>query len=399
MQKVRLIHSVYQSHKNGANTVISLLLKSSGQFLKNGIELNSMFPSERYRGNQASKGVNNIIRKCRKGAITKIKKVLTRLAGKSTMAARLMIYIDGQHSGKAIINKYLSIQDSDDETLFFHTFFTCYYYLKHRKAKQHVVLVMHTNGESFKMERIYYPALEKSVFYKKMLEMEKYVYTNVDRISFVSSASRQSFIANHPYVNPDKVFFVYNGVDYLPVIDHKKNDDVIEICCVASITTRKGQHYILEALRKTDNLKDYKIHFTFVGDGDQRPYLEKYAADNGLNDYISFVGVTNQVDKYLVNSDIYILPSEDEGLPMAILEAMRASLPIVSTPVGGIPEIIIDGYNGYLIHPSVEGVLSFLDRLNNTDWISFGRNSRKIFEEKFTVEKMIDGYSALLQFD
>ena len=84
---------------------------------------------------------------------------------------------------------------------------------------------------------------------------------------------------------------------------------------------------------------------------------------------------------------------------MAILEAMRASLPIISTPVGRIPEMLEDGYNGIMIHPSTESIKMLLERINSYDWRNMGVNSRKMFEEKFNVEKMIDEYSKILNFE
>jgi glycosyltransferase involved in cell wall biosynthesis len=171
-----------------------------------------------------------------------------------------------------------------------------------------------------------------------------------------------------------------------------------EFCCVASISKRKGQHYIIDALKMFKKNAIPQVHFTFVGDGSDRMKLEEDVCKCGLGDYVSFVGVSHNVDEHLVNSDVYILPSEDEGLPMAIIEAMRASLPIVSTPVGGIPEMIEDGVNGLLIQPDANDIYTLLTKKDSYDWQSLGRNARKTFEEKFTVEKMVDGYSKLLSF-
>ena len=140
------------------------------------------------------------------------------------------------------------------------------------------------------------------------------------------------------------------------------------------------------------------MHFTFVGDGISRAQLEKDVKDSGLNGYVTFIGVTNNVDEYLKNSDIYILPSEDEGLPMAIIEAMRASLPIISTSVGGIPEMIENGINGLLIAPNADSIVNVLEHIEDCDWLSMGQCARRTFEDKFTLEKMLRGYSTILKF-
>ena len=126
--------------------------------------------------------------------------------------------------------------------------------------------------------------------------------------------------------------------------------------------------------------------------------MEERIKHNGLQEYVSFVGIRNDVESYLNKSDVFMLPSEDEGLPMAILEAMRASLPIVATNVGGIPEMLSDGSNGVMIEPNVESVCKFINDFFNYDWHNMGINSRKLFEEKFTVDQMVDNYSKLLSF-
>ncbi len=393
-QKVTLLHSVYLTHKNGANTVIRLLLENKERFKKNGIDINWLAPDDTKYSPQVG-GLRAIIRK----RISKlIKDGLIKLAKHFEWAVKKVLYVQEQRSGEMIAKRYLSTNPSKDEVVFIHTFFTCYYYLKYRTVDQHVVLVLHTNGEPFKMQRIYYPKLEGSAFYKELLNMERYVLEEVDKIVFVAQKPREVFINYHPFVDPTKVFYVYNGVNF-KVVPSKREiapQKPLEICCVASITPRKGQHFIIEALESME--KKPNVHFTFVGDGSDRIRLTEKVEAAGLKQYASFVGVCNNVDTYLNKSDIYILPSEDEGLPMAILEAMRASLPIVSTPVGGIPELLTDGYNGVIIHPSVDSVRNFLGNIRSYEWGLMGKNSRQLFEEKFTVDKMVDEYSKLLKF-
>lgn len=392
--KVTLIHSVYLSHKNGANTVIRQLLANKERFAKNGIDIDGLAPQE----STYSSENGGLYAKMRKRISVFVSGILTRMSQHSLWAIKIMIYLREQRGGKMMAKRYLAMHHSKEEVVFIHTLFTCYYYLKYRKEKQKVVLVLHTNGEPFKMQRIYYSKLENSEYYKQMLMMERFVLENVDRIVFVAQKPREVFLSVHPYIESKKVYYVYNGIENTsPRIERKNKRNIFEICCVASITLRKGQHYILEALDEMETKPD--VHFTFVGDGSDKERLVEMAKNRGLQKYVKFVGVSNDVESFLNNSDAYILPSEDEGLPMAILEAMRASLPIISTPVGGIPEMLEDGYNGIMIHPSTESIKMLLERINSYDWRNMGVNSRKMFEEKFTVEKMIDEYSKILNFE
>lgn len=397
MKTVKLIHPKKLSAANGANTVINSLLDSKEQFRLGGFEISSLSPDSFLQ--KAIIGDKNPKPSLGKGYRAMIKKKLRWLTNYSRLAADLIIYLNNLRPAKQIVKTYLSSNPAPDEIVFFHTLLPCYYYLKNRKTYQHTVLVCHTNGDNHKMHKIYYPKLEKSCVYKKLLRMEQYVIGHVDRINFVASSARDLFLELHPDADAKKVSYIYNGVtDIIKSQRTKPKCEKIEYVCVASISRRKGQNYIIEALKRFDKDKLPNLHFTFVGDGPDRQALQNDVVSAGLGQYVTFAGMSNNVDAYLVNSDVFILPSEDEGLPMAIIEAMRASLPIVSTPVGGIPEMVDNGVNGLLIQPTADDVYKVLSNSNSYDWRSMGINARKKFEENFTVEKMVEGYIDLLTF-
>jgi len=100
------------------------------------------------------------------------------------------------------------------------------------------------------------------------------------------------------------------------------------------------------------------------------------------------------------NADIYILPSYNEGLPMSILEAMTYCLPIISTPVGGIPEAVHDGVNGYLINPGDCKALAEKIELLATDKPlreQMGLASYKLVQEKFDINVIIKQLKEIYQ--
>lgn len=129
-------------------------------------------------------------------------------------------------------------------------------------------------------------------------------------------------------------------------------------------------------------------HFLLVGDGVLRGALEEKAAQIGLNGSVHFAGFQSRVQPFLSAMDVYMISSNFEGLPLALLEAMAMNLSVVATRVGGIPEVVVDGETGYLVNPQsapalAESVLRLLE--NSAQRESFGVKGRKRVEEMFDI--------------
>ncbi|MDQ5970999.1 MAG: hypothetical protein QG603_776, partial [Patescibacteria group bacterium] len=95
-----------------------------------------------------------------------------------------------------------------------------------------------------------------------------------------------------------------------------------------------------------------KYRFFFIGEGPELDDNKKYINENNLADYIKIVRPSDEDWKFMKAFDFFVLPSVKEGLPYAILEAGLAQVPVISTEVGGIPEIITNKENGYLVAPA-----------------------------------------------
>ena len=147
------------------------------------------------------------------------------------------------------------------------------------------------------------------------------------------------------------IFILNNTIPY-PEITGPKQGEIMNFLFLGRIGKRKGIFDLLEAVYRIKSQIQNKAMFYVGGDGDAEGLLQ-IIQQYGLKDIVKFVGwISGQEKIKLLNkSNVYVLPSFNEGLPISILEAMSYHMPIISTAVGGIPEVVIEGENGFLIEP------------------------------------------------
>jgi len=122
----------------------------------------------------------------------------------------------------------------------------------------------------------------------------------------------------------------------------------------------KGIEYLLSAAARLLN-EFPNLRLEIAGSGPQREKLEALAADAGLGEQVRFLGWIDDIRSVLSRWDVFVMPSLEEGFPIAALDAMAAALPVVASRVGGVPELIEDGTTGWLVPPrDVESLTSRL---------------------------------------
>jgi len=138
-----------------------------------------------------------------------------------------------------------------------------------------------------------------------------------------------------------------------------------EILCLGRLVPAKGQHILLESCGVLKQ-RNIAFHLTYVGGGEDRDSLEALAMDLGISEAVEFTGAVGQdeVHEYYDRSDLFVLASFAEGVPVVLMEAMAKEIVSVSTCITGIPELIEDGVDGILVAPShVEGLADRLEEL------------------------------------
>jgi glycosyltransferase involved in cell wall biosynthesis len=159
-----------------------------------------------------------------------------------------------------------------------------------------------------------------------------------------------------------------------------------EIISVAILKPVKGMSYLINAMGQLDDNK-----LLIIGDGPERKNLESLSNDLALSERVLFKGWVDHslVWDYLQRSKVFVLPSISEGCSRALREAMACGLPIVATNVGGTPEIVVDGINGFLVPPRneqamAEAVKKILTN-NNLQKIISNENKTKSKEYTMTI--------------
>lgn len=320
-------------------------------------------------------------------------------AKKSYLLGRFYMWKD-YRSTKKLVADYIA-RNQQPDIVQFHSDMECYLYLKMRKEHHaKTVLFFHSDAIPFKMELQYYPKLEGTRFLKSLMKRQQWTVSQVDECVFIARTGQDYFKKYYPFFNVDHTEVILNGIDELD--DEQKAEIALlrksaedspfryRLCCTGTINSRKGHRIIVEAMRDMDPEMRRKIHVDFYGEGPERPVLEDLVRELGLSGNISFVGAVPNRDiyKYLAKENIYILMSKNEGLPISIIEAMRAGLPAIASRVSGIPELIRPGYNGELLDPDAGQLRELLDKMDTYDWETMGRNSEQRFRTEFTFDRM-----------
>lgn len=197
---------------------------------------------------------------------------------------------------------------------------------------------------------------------------------------------------------------IYNGVS--DFIDNKRiNEDLFTILHIASINENKNQEILIESINRLKNINkcEKKIVVKFVGtisDNNYYKYLLNLIDKYELCDTFFFIGSTNDIKSLLNSSNLLVLTSKIEGFPLVILEAFSASLPVISSNVGGINEQIDQNINGYLYESNNNIELAnYLIQLINNESIrkNFAINNRNKYLSNFTLDKMNNNYKLILK--
>lgn len=156
-------------------------------------------------------------------------------------------------------------------------------------------------------------------------------------------------ISEEYHIPLKKIPCIYNGVDTKAFCPNKTSNraETVEFISTGILYYMKNHKLLINAFAKAAR-KHPAIHLSILGDGELREELEQQIREYGLEDKINIMGLVDQVADLLNQADIYVMSSNLEGLPLAVLEALACGLPIITTRAGGVVDIVRQGENGFV---------------------------------------------------
>jgi len=253
---------------------------------------------------------------------------------------------------------------------------------------------------------------------REFSKIERILFENVDYVVFNSSYTLSHFMR---YARPRAFRIVPPGVDTERFRRQSSNlihKDILSnsimgrpvIFTLGRLVRWKGHRYLVEAVRLVN--EKLKVHLLIGGEGALRQELAGLIRENGLEESVTFLDHIpgNLMNVYYSLADIYVQPSiidesgTTEGLGVTLLEAMSCETPCIGSRVGGIPDIIRDGENGFLVNPANPEQLAekILLLLRDKDLCArMGREGRRFVEENYSwnakAAELMEIYSSLIQ--
>lgn len=218
------------------------------------------------------------------------------------------------------------------------------------------------------------------------LLLQNLSYLFMDKVVHVSKASQ-----NEQFFARKKALTIYNGSEPKKITKgkYKKNNFVY----IGRLTYDKGVNALINVFNKLKiNGYDYKL--TLVGNGE---IDESYPHEAN----VVFEGFQTELEKYYLNADYFISLTSQENCSLSVIDALSYGIPVVTTPVGGNPELVKDGYDGYIVKQNEEAVYNLIvgtiSKNTAKDYAKLSKNCLSHYEENFNIVNQRDKYKELFE--
>lgn len=203
-------------------------------------------------------------------------------------------------------------------------------------------------------------------------------------------------VASTYHLKDQSIPVIYNGID-LSRLKNKSNyelNETVSLLHIGRFIEVKNHRGLIDAFDIVRNNFAH-IKLRLIGDGELRDEIQNYVKDKKMTETVEFLGLLDDCSEYLYKADVFILPSKVEGMPITLIEAMGSGLPIVSTNVGGIPDMISKD-NSILVNPDVNEISdAVIELLTNIEKRKRLGAKAIIRSRRFSSEVMAKEYEKL----
>lgn len=227
--------------------------------------------------------------------------------------------------------------------------------------------------------------LPKNLYYR----IASFSYKYLDKV-YACSHGLKKFYDGSGINFPKGIDVIQHGFDYPDVEEDRTEHSGIILSIIGRVIPRKGHILFLEEFKSI--LEKYPdTILRIVGDGSDLESVKSFVKENGLEKNVEFTGFQSNVHFYYENSDIILVPSYAEGLPLVIFEAYNHSKPVVAFKTIGPEEAILDGETGFVANPfdSKEFASKVLKLMENEEIrIKMGKRAKQLLDEHFNLDRM-----------
>lgn len=223
-----------------------------------------------------------------------------------------------------------------------------------------------------------------------------------------SEATKSSLLRNAPWLDPKRIYVVYNGIDPEPFVDEPERNlrkewglqrDAVIIGFAGQLDERKGIDCLLRSFAQTAAVHK-NVHLVIAGEGPMRSKIEEFSREHHLDTKIHLAGFLDGIEDFMKSIDVFVLPSLWEGFGIVLIEAMAAGKPAITTNVSSMPEIVLDGETGKVVPVNdVDALSQAMNNLVQDQKLRelLGSKARTRVLEKFTLDRMLDSLENFFQ--
>jgi glycosyltransferase involved in cell wall biosynthesis len=226
---------------------------------------------------------------------------------------------------------------------------------------------------------------------------------SIDRVIYISEFVKIQKEKEYPDLKLFNSEVIYNGISLdiseISGIKYQVNQR-FSIVGIGGLTANKNYIVVLQAIKILVLDMRLSVHLTILGDGENKELLDKYISDNHLSAYISLLGYTDNVYRFLETASVFVHPCINEGFGLSVVESMLSGIPVIVSNTGALPELVDNGITGFTANPFdamdwVEKILIFINDTNLR--VKMATACRETATKRFSKDRFVKNYIRLYE--